>query len=244
MKQRFKAGVSAVVLCAALFLAGALPVRAAQEHPVPDSGMTLDTAELVLDLTEDDPAPVAYLNVQAPNDYFFLIWTSSAPAVASVDGTGKVTGHAEGTAVITARNERGEKTACTVTVQKSKAGRPVLNASELALTITDKAPAPTQQLKLEQNSGGFIYVRQWVSSNPAVAAVSANGTVTAQSSGRAGAALHRNGHIGNWPGANEQKRHAVAGRRCQPEADRAGGRGEKRRHDMGQQQSGCSHREC
>lgn len=185
MKQRFKAGISAVVLCAALFLAGALPVRAAQEHPVPDSGMTLDTAELVLDLTEDDPAPVAYLNVQAPNDYFFLIWTSSAPAVASVDGTGKVTGHAEGTAVITARNERGEKTACTVTVQKSKAGRPVLNASELALTITEKAPAPTQQLKLEQNGGGFIYVRQWVSSNPAVAAVSANGTVTAQSSGKA-----------------------------------------------------------
>ena len=185
MKQSFKAGIGAVVLCAALFLAGALPVCAAQDLPVPDSGMTLDTAELTLDLTEDDPAPVAYLNVQAPNDYFFLIWTSSAPAVASVDGTGKVTGHTAGTAVITARNERGEKTACTVTVQKSKASRPVLDSSELALTITEKDPAPTRQLKLEQNRNGFIYVRQWVSSNPAVAAVSANGTVTAQSSGKA-----------------------------------------------------------
>ena len=185
MKQSFKAGLGAVVLCAVLFLAGALPVCAAQEHPVPDSGMTLDTAELTLDLTEDDPAPVAYLNVQAPNDYFFLIWTSSAPAVASVDGTGKVTGHAEGTAVITARNERGEKTTCTVTVQKGTVSHPVLDAAELALTITEKEPAPTRQLKLEQNSGGFIYVRQWVSSNPAVAAVSTNGTVTAQSSGKA-----------------------------------------------------------
>lgn len=185
MKQSFKAGISAAVLCAALFLAGALPVRAAQEQPVPDSGMTLDTAELALDLTEDDPAPVAYLNVQAPNDYFFLIWTSSAPAVASVDGTGKVTGHAEGTAVITARNERGEKTACTVTVQKSTVSRPVLDASELALTITEKDPAPTHQLNLEQNRNGFIYVRQWVSSNPAAATVSTNGTVTAQSSGKA-----------------------------------------------------------
>ena len=70
---------------------------------------TLDTAELTLDITEGDPAPVAYLNVQAPNDYF-LIWLPvirqwhrwTAPAR---------TGHAEGTADVTARNERGEKTA-------------------------------------------------------------------------------------------------------------------------------------
>ena len=108
MKQGFKACVCAVVLCAELFAAGALSAYAAQEQPLPDSGMTLDTAELTLDITEGDPAPVAYLNVQAPNDYFFLIWTSSDPAVASVDGTGKVTGHAEGTAAVTARNERGE----------------------------------------------------------------------------------------------------------------------------------------
>ena len=94
MKQGFKACVCAVVLCAELFAAGALSAYAAQEQPLPDSGMTLDTAELTLDITEGDPAPVAYLNVQAPNDYFFLIWTSSDPAVASVDGTGKVTGHA------------------------------------------------------------------------------------------------------------------------------------------------------
>lgn len=80
----------------------------------------IDTAELTLDITEGDPAPVAYLNVQAPNDYFFLIWTSSDPAVASVDGTGKVTGHAEGTAAVTARNERGEKTTCTITVRKAQ----------------------------------------------------------------------------------------------------------------------------
>ena len=91
MKQGFKACVCAVVLCAELFAAGALSDYAAQEQPLPDSGMTLDTAELTLDITEGDPAPVAYLNVQAPNDYFFLIWTSSDPAVASVDGTGKVT---------------------------------------------------------------------------------------------------------------------------------------------------------
>ena len=185
MKQRFKTGVGAFVLCVVLLLAGALPVCAVKAHPVPDSGMTLDTSELLLELTSEDPAPVAYLTVQAPNDYFFLIWTSSAPSVASVDGTGKVTGHSEGTASITARNERGEKTACLVTVRKSTVARPVLNTTELALTITEQEPAPSAQLKLEQNDRGFIYVRQWVSSSPSVAQVSSSGTVTGQSSGRA-----------------------------------------------------------
>ena len=80
MKQRFKTGVGAFVLCVVLLLAGALPVCAVKAHPVPDSGMTLDTSELLLELTSEDPAPVAYLTVQAPNDYFFLIWTSSAPS--------------------------------------------------------------------------------------------------------------------------------------------------------------------
>ena len=51
MKQGFKACVCAVVLCAELFAAGALSAYAAQEQPLPDSGMTLDTAELTLDLS-------------------------------------------------------------------------------------------------------------------------------------------------------------------------------------------------
>ena len=96
-----------------------------------------------------------------------------------------MTGHAEGTAAVTARNERGEKTTCTITVRKSTASRLVLNTSDLMLTITEQEPAPTKQLKLEQNKGGFTYVRQWVSSNPAVASVSTNGTVKAQGSGKA-----------------------------------------------------------
>ena len=40
MKQGFKACVCAVVLCAELFAAGALSAYAAQEQPLPDSGMT------------------------------------------------------------------------------------------------------------------------------------------------------------------------------------------------------------
>lgn len=70
MKQRFKTGIGAFVLCVVLLLAGALPVCAVKAHPVPDSGMTLDTSELLLELTSEDPAPVAYLTVQAPKITF------------------------------------------------------------------------------------------------------------------------------------------------------------------------------
>lgn len=188
MRQKFWIRCCAAVLAAGALLAGGCPALAAgavQLQPGQDSGMALDTAELTLELTEGDALPVAYLNVQAPNDYFFLIWSSSDSSVASVDGTGKVTGRAEGTAVITACSERGEKAACAITVKKGTTARPVLNESELTLTITQKTPHPTRTLKLEQDKSSFVYVRKWLSSNPAVATVSSNGTVTAEGSGKA-----------------------------------------------------------
>ena len=187
MKHKFLLRCCAAALAAGALLAGGSTVpaaRAAQLQTGQDSGMTLDTAELTLELADGESLPVAYLDVQAPNDYFFLIWSSSAPSVASVDGTGKVTGRAEGTAVITACSEQGEKASCTVTVKKGTSAQPVLSESAFTLTITEKTPRPTRKLKLEQDRGGFIYVRKWISSNPAVAAVSSSGTVTAESSGK------------------------------------------------------------
>ena len=123
MKHKFWLRCCAAVLAAGALLAGgrtAPAALAAQLQTEQDGGMTLDTAELTLELTEGESLPVAYLDVQAPNDYFFLIWSSSDPSVASVDGTGKVTGRAEGTAVIMACSERGEKAGCTVTVKKGE----------------------------------------------------------------------------------------------------------------------------
>lgn len=188
MKHKFWLRCCAAALAAGALTAGsgfAPAARAAQLQPGQDSGMTLDTAELTLELAEGESLPVAYLDVQAPNDYFFLIWSSSDPSVASVDGTGKVTGRAEGAAVITACSERGEKADCTVTVKTGSAAQPVLSESMFTLTITEKIPHPTHKLKLEQDRNSFVYVRKWLSSNPAVATVSSNGTVTAESSGKA-----------------------------------------------------------
>ena len=111
-------------------------------------------------------------------------WESSDASVALVKG-GVLGGVGEGTAVITACSERGEKAGCTVTVKKGAAARPVLSESAFTLTITEKAPHPSRKLKLEQDNGGFVYVRKWLSSNPAAASVSSNGTVTAEGSGKA-----------------------------------------------------------
>ena len=44
---------------------------------------------------------------------------------------------------------------------------------------------PTKQLKLINNDHSFIYVYQWLSSNPEVATVDENGLVTAQGTGSA-----------------------------------------------------------
>lgn len=68
----------AVLLAAWVLLAGLLPVpaaRAAQVQALPDSGMALDVSELTLEMTDDDPRPVAYLSVQAPENTF----SSSGP---------------------------------------------------------------------------------------------------------------------------------------------------------------------
>lgn len=182
MVKKFWRCSCGLLLAAAVLLTGWVPLPAARAEQ--SGGMTLDVPELTLEMTEDDPQPIAYLDAQDPEGYFFLIWTSSNLAVASVDGTGKVTGRSEGTAVITARNERGEKASCTITVQKGTVNRPVLSETAFTLTITAEQPHPARQLNLLQNPGNFIYVRQWASSDPAVVTVN-GGTVTAVGSGRA-----------------------------------------------------------
>ena len=63
MKQGFKACVCAVVLCAELFAAGALSAYAAQEQPLPDSGMIIIDGTYRLSFLFQEDRLLPWLNV-------------------------------------------------------------------------------------------------------------------------------------------------------------------------------------
>lgn len=181
-------------LLAALALSGVLLASGlmAQAAPAPQpgsKGLELEVTEMDLEITEEDPRPRAYLYTGSSSDYYFIVWMSSNPTVATVDGDGKVTGRSAGTATITAISDRGDRAACKVTVTKESAGdeakKPALDQSSLSLALKYDDLHPTKQLKLINNDHSFIYVYQWLSSNPEVATVDGNGLVTAQGTGGA-----------------------------------------------------------
>lgn len=181
-------------LLAALALSGVLLASGlmAQAAPAPQpgsKGLELEVTEMDLEITEEDPRPRAYLYTGSSSDYYFIVWMSSNPTVATVDGDGKVTGRSAGTATITAISDRGDRAACKVTVTKEsaegEAKKPALDQSSLSFALKYDDLHPTKQLKLINNDHSFIYVYQWLSSNPEVATVDGNGLVTAQGTGGA-----------------------------------------------------------
>ncbi len=182
---------------AALALSGLLLVcpLAAQAAPAVrlvsaknSSGLELGVSEIELEITAEDPRPRAYLYTGSQSsDYYFIVWMSSNPTVATVDGDGKVTGRSAGTATITAMSDNGDRAICKVTVKKEdaeqSAKKPTLSENTLNLTIRYDELHPSRTLELVNNEQAFIYVYQWMSSDPNVASVNDKGKVTAQSTG-------------------------------------------------------------
>ena len=110
-------------------------------------------------------------------------WTSSHPAIASVDAGGMVTAVSAGTAQVTA-SSGGESTSRPVYVETTQVpSRIVLNLSEATLSVVG------QSLQLDAQvydaDGAAILDAQvaWTSSRTDVATVSANGLVIAVSNG-------------------------------------------------------------
>jgi uncharacterized protein YjdB len=94
-------------------------------------------------------------------------WVSSNPAVAAVSSTGEVTGVSGGSTVITYTTDGGCSADVTVTVASITGATEVCAGS--IITLTGNGTAATAD--------------PWVSSNPAVAAVSSTGEVTGVSGG-------------------------------------------------------------
>ena len=102
-------------------------------------------------------------------------WSSSAPVVASVDASGLVT------AVISAYTTQGETLTCTVTVT-SEIGKVTLDADVLLLHSIGSQQDLIPTVAVQEPSAVAL---QWTSSDPSVAVVDADGTVTAVADGKA-----------------------------------------------------------
>ncbi|WP_325308138.1 Ig-like domain-containing protein [Longimicrobium sp.] len=111
-------------------------------------------------------------------------WTSSAPAIATVDASGMVRSLAAGSAVVTAAAPSGVAAQAQVSVQ-------AVPIASLAVSPTSFALAPGQNAQaaaVAKDAGGNVLtgrVVAWSSSNPAVANVSPLGVVFALADGSA-----------------------------------------------------------
>lgn len=112
-------------------------------------------------------------------------WTSSDVSKATVSEDGVVTGIAAGSATITVTSEDGNKTAtCSIVVEEV-----YTHVESITLDITSREAKAGDSFKLTATvapaDARFKDSLTWTSSNPAVATVSADGTVTVLGSGAA-----------------------------------------------------------
>lgn len=122
-----------------------------------------------LEITEEDPRPRAYLYTGSSSDYYFIVWMSSNPTVATVDGDGKVTGRSA-----VPRPLRPSQTGEPGILQGDgdqggrwgRGQKPALDQSSLSFALKYDDLHPTKQLKLINNDHSFIYVYQWLMLQP------------------------------------------------------------------------------
>jgi uncharacterized protein YjdB len=124
-----------------------------------------------------------------------VTWTSSNTAVATVDGTGLVTGVGAGSATITAASE-GKSGSATITVTAV----PVASVSVTPATASINQNATVQLTATPLDASGAPLsgrVVTWGSANTAIATVSANGLVTGVGPGSAAITATSEGKSGS-----------------------------------------------
>ena len=117
-----------------------------------------------------------------PEDAFnrTVTWSSSDPSIATVDENGTVTAIAKGEAIITAESADRVKAECKVTVEK-KVAAIELSESEKTVFVGDTFTI-TATVKPDNAWNRTV---TWSSSDPSIATVDENGTVTAIAKGEA-----------------------------------------------------------
>ncbi len=101
-----------------------------------------------------------------------VTWTSSDPAICTVDETGTVTGVTYGSATVTATLSNGSTAQCDITVS------PPITSIELERRLYKIKPGATRQLTALADPMDSGEVLVWTSSDPAIVTVDEAGTVT------------------------------------------------------------------
>ena len=139
------------------------------------------TLNLVIQYNNAHPSQKLQLINTSGSFVYAYQWMSSNPEVATVSDKGLVTAQAAGTTTITAMVSNGQALRCSVTVT-SDIGKVTLNKSDLLLRIVGTQERLTATVAVE--GGGSVPIT-WVSSNPGVVTVDADGVVTAIADGEA-----------------------------------------------------------
>ena len=150
------------------------------------TGVTVAPAALTLEVGQTGALTATVTPATATNKA--VTWTSSAPAIATVDASGTVKGIAPGTATITVKTADGGKTAtCAVTVKAAAA--PAVKVTGITLNYSSiTVNGDLERVQLIATVAPATATDQsltWTSSDASVASVDGAGLVTIRKKGKA-----------------------------------------------------------
>ena len=150
------------------------------------TGVTVAPATLTLEVGQTGALTATVAPATATNKA--VTWTSSAPAIATVDASGTVKGIATGTATITVKTADGGKTAtCAVTVKEAAA--PAVKVTGITLNYSSiTVNGDLERVQLIATVAPATATDQsltWTSSDASVASVDGAGLVTIRKKGKA-----------------------------------------------------------
>ena len=150
------------------------------------TGVTVAPATLTLEVGQTGALTATVAPATATNKA--VTWTSSAPAIATVDASGTVKGIAPGTATITVKTADGGKTAtCAITVKAAAA--PAVKVTGITLNYSSiTVNGDLERVQLIATVAPATATDQsltWTSSDASVASVDGAGLVTIRKKGKA-----------------------------------------------------------
>jgi uncharacterized protein YjdB len=149
---------------------------------VPATGVTVTPASATVNVGATTTLTATVAPATATNKT--VTWSSSNPAIATVNSSGVVTGVASGTALITATTQSGGFTASS-NITVSSVTIPVTGVTVTPTTATLSVGGSTTLIATVSPSTATNKAVTWTSSNPAVATVSTSGVVLGVTSGSA-----------------------------------------------------------